>query len=50
MQDYLKELEEEGQVTCEEFKSYFGHFCETCTGFNGVFHFFHLFITWIGSA
>jgi len=33
MQDYLEALEEEGQVTFEEFKSYCGHFYETCIGF-----------------
>jgi hypothetical protein len=33
MQGYLKDLEEVGQLIFEEFKSYCGHFCDTCIGF-----------------
>jgi hypothetical protein len=33
MQDYLKALGEDGQVTFEEFKSYCGHSYETFIGF-----------------
>jgi hypothetical protein len=30
VQDQIKELEEEGQISCEEFKCYRVHFYETC--------------------
>jgi hypothetical protein len=52
MKDQLKELPNDGQVNCEEFKSYCDSFYKAAidTHKNVTIHFLHVFNLWTGLA